>query len=84
MDVGVSSVKSAEKAIQLAREVCLLCELGGCKKFMSNGKAALESIQPTECAVDVKAVDLSPTDQSLQKEPWAFIDMWNMTISCQP
>ncbi|XP_039546986.1 uncharacterized protein LOC120492801 [Pimephales promelas] len=69
MDDGVSSVECAEKAIQSAREARQVCALGGLRlhKFVSNNKAVLESIPPSECAVDVTAVDLSLTDQPLER-----------------
>lgn len=69
MDDGVSSVESAEKAIKLAREARQLCALGGLRlhKFASNDKAVLETIPPSECAVDVTSVNLSLTDQSLER-----------------
>ncbi len=69
MDDGVSSVESAEKAIKLAQEARQLCALGGLRlhKFVSNNKAVLETIPPSECAVDVTAVDLSLTDQPLER-----------------
>ncbi len=69
MDNGVSSVESAEKAIKLAQEARQLCALGGLRlhKFVSNDKAVLKTIPPSECAVDVTAVDLSLTDQPLER-----------------
>ncbi|KAL0186449.1 hypothetical protein M9458_018119, partial [Cirrhinus mrigala] len=53
----------------LAREARQLCALGGLRlhKFVSNDKAVLEKIPPSECAVNITAVDLSLTDQPLER-----------------
>lgn len=69
MDDGVSSVETAEKAIKSAREARQLCALGGLRlhKFVSNDKAVLESIPSSECALNITAVDLSLTDQPLER-----------------
>lgn len=69
MDNGVSGVECAEKAIHSAREARQVCALGGLRfhKFVSNNKAVLESIPPSQCAVDVTAVNLSLTDQPLER-----------------
>ncbi len=71
MDDGV---ESAEKAIKLAQEARQLCALGGLRlhNFVSNDKAVLETIPPSECAVDVTAVDLSLTDQPLERAKGYF------------
>ncbi|XP_016320741.1 uncharacterized protein LOC107672158 [Sinocyclocheilus anshuiensis] len=69
MDDVVSSVESAEKDIKLAQEAHQLCALGGLRlhTFVSNDKAVLETIPPSECAVDVTAVNLSLSSQPLER-----------------
>nr|XP_017209156.1 uncharacterized protein LOC101887079 [Danio rerio] len=69
MDDGVSSIENTEKAIKLAEEARQLCALGSLRlhKFVSNDKEVLKTIPPSECAVDVTAVDLALTDQPLER-----------------
>ncbi|KAJ8369493.1 hypothetical protein SKAU_G00095210 [Synaphobranchus kaupii] len=81
VDDGVTSVKSTEDAIQLAREAQELCTRGGLRlhKFVSNDRAVLESIQPSERGADVKNLDLSFDDLPLER---ALGIQWDIESDC--
>lgn len=61
VDDGVTSIESKEEAIQLAQEARKLCAMGGLRlhKFISNDRAVLESIPPSQHATDIKNLDLA-------------------------
>ncbi|XP_077393414.1 uncharacterized protein LOC144030741 [Festucalex cinctus] len=61
VDDGLASIESTEEAIQLAREARKLCSMSGLRlhKFVSNDRDVLESIPPSERAVNVTNMDLS-------------------------
>ncbi|XP_078020591.1 uncharacterized protein LOC144459801 [Epinephelus lanceolatus] len=69
IDDGLTSVKSAEDAIQLAREACELCATGGLRlhKFVLNNREVLESIPSSERATNVKDMDLTFNDLPLER-----------------
>ncbi|XP_048020447.1 uncharacterized protein LOC125251470 [Megalobrama amblycephala] len=69
VDDGVTSVASAEEAVQVAREARQLCASGGLRlhKFISNDKVVLDSIPISERAIEVKAFDLNFDDTPLER-----------------
>lgn len=69
VDDGVTSVASAEEAVQVAREARQLCASGGLRlhKFISNDRVVLDSIPISERAIEVKALDLSFDDTPLER-----------------
>ncbi|XP_076857249.1 uncharacterized protein LOC143511529 [Brachyhypopomus gauderio] len=81
VDDGITSTKSVEDAIKLAREARDLCAQGGLRlhKFVSNNEAVLESIPPTERANDVKELDLAFDDTSLER---ALGILWHTHSDC--
>ncbi len=81
VDDGVTSVQTTEDAIQLAREARELCAIGGLRlhKFVSNDKAVLESIPPSECANDIKEPDLSFDDSLIER---TLGIQWNVELDC--
>ncbi|KAL7876824.1 hypothetical protein SRHO_G00034670 [Serrasalmus rhombeus] len=68
VDDGVVSV-NVENAIQVAREARDLCANGGLRlhKFVSNDRAVLESIPPSERSADVGNLDLAFDDLPLER-----------------
>ncbi|XDV43684.1 hypothetical protein PO909_012122, partial [Leuciscus waleckii] len=80
VDDGVTSVQTTEDAIQLAQEARDLCAIGGLRlhKFVSNYNAVLESIPPSERAINVKEPDLS--FDSLTERTLGI--QWNMECDC--
>lgn len=81
VDDGVASMDSIEEAIQLAQEARELCALGGLRlhKFVSNDRAVLESITPSERASDIK--DLNLTFDNLPSERALGIQ-WHIESDC--
>ncbi|XP_051792767.1 uncharacterized protein LOC127530320 [Acanthochromis polyacanthus] len=69
VDDGVTSVPSVDVAIQLAKEAQELCKMGGLRlhKFVSNSRSVLQSINPSERAIEVKALDLAFNDSTLER-----------------
>lgn len=69
VDDGLTSTESAEEAIHLAREARELCVRGGLRlhKFMSNDRDVLESIPPSERAINVSDMDLSFNNLPLER-----------------
>lgn len=69
VDDGVTSVESAEEAVQVAREARQLCASGGLRlhKFISNDRVVLDSIPISERAIEVKALDLNFDDTPLER-----------------
>lgn len=69
VDDGLASVENTEDAIQLAREARELCAMGGLRlhKFVSNDRKVLESIPPSERAINVKDMDLAFDDLPLER-----------------
>ncbi|KAL7872550.1 hypothetical protein SRHO_G00075330 [Serrasalmus rhombeus] len=69
VDDGVVSVNNVENAIQVAREARDLCAKGGLRlhKFVSNDRAVLESIPPSERSADVGNLDLAFDDLPLER-----------------
>ncbi|XP_062848434.1 uncharacterized protein LOC134310729 [Trichomycterus rosablanca] len=69
VDDGVTSVESAERAIELALEARELCANGGLRlhKFVSNSNVVLQSIPPSERATDTKTKNLTLNDMSLER-----------------
>ncbi|XP_076858013.1 uncharacterized protein LOC143512031 [Brachyhypopomus gauderio] len=69
VDDGVASVGSIDDAIQLAREAQKLCASGGLRlhKFVSNNRAVLDSIPPSERSADVGNLDLAFDDLPLER-----------------
>ncbi|KAK0147985.1 hypothetical protein N1851_002886 [Merluccius polli] len=63
VDDGVTSIASADDAIQLAKEVQELCAMA---QVCNNG-SVLESIPPSECAVEMKALDLAFNNSTLER-----------------
>lgn len=60
VDDGVTSVETVEEGIKLAKEARKLCAMGGLRlhKFVSNSRAVMESIPPSERATDARNRDL--------------------------
>lgn len=69
VDDGVTSVKSTEKAIQLAQEAREVCALGWLRlhKFVSNDRSVLESILPSERASEIKDLNLAFDDLPIER-----------------
>ncbi|XP_049336713.1 uncharacterized protein LOC125802504 [Astyanax mexicanus] len=69
VDDGVVSVNNVENAIQVATEARDLCAKGGLRlhKFVSNNRAVLESIPPSERSADVGNLDLTFDDLPLER-----------------
>ena len=81
VDDGVASMDSTEKAIQLAQEARELCALGGLRlhKFVSNDRAVLESIPSSECASDIKDLNLTFDDLPAER---ALGIQWHIESDC--
>lgn len=64
---GVTSIQNVENAIQLAQEAQKLCAEGDSRlqKFVCNNKSVLETIPSSECAAEVKALELTFKDATL-------------------
>ena len=69
VDDGLTSAGSNEEAVQLAREACELCAMGGLRlhNFVSNERNVLESIPPSERAINVTNMDLSFDELPLER-----------------
>ncbi|XP_034537461.1 uncharacterized protein LOC117811344 [Notolabrus celidotus] len=69
VDDGVTSIANEEEAIQLAREAQELCTTGGLRlhKFITNNKSVLQSIPPSERAIEVEALDLTFKDSIVER-----------------
>lgn len=81
VDDGLASVGSTEQAIQLAQEARELCVLGGLRlhKFVSNDRAVLESIPPSERASDIKDLHLALDDLPSER---ALGIQWHIESDC--
>lgn len=81
VDDCVTSVQTTEDAIQLAQEASEICAIGVLRlhKYLSNDKAVLESILPSERVINVKEPDLSFND-SLTERTLGI--QWNMELDC--
>lgn len=81
VDDGVTSTDTVEKAIQLAQEATEICKQGGLRlhKFISNSPAVLQSIPPSECAVEIKTKDLTFKDMPQER---ALGIQWNVERDC--
>lgn len=64
VDDRVTSIDCSEYAIQFAQEARKLCAIGGLRlhKFVSNDRAVLESIPPSERVSDIKDINLASDD----------------------
>lgn len=64
MDDSITSIASKDGAIKLAQEAHQLCASSSLRlhKFVSNDRAVLESVPPSECATDSEALDLAFDD----------------------
>ncbi|XP_030208539.1 uncharacterized protein LOC115556311 [Gadus morhua] len=69
VDDGLTSAGSTEEAVQLAREARELCAMGGLRlhKFVSNERNVLESIPPSERAINVTNMDLTFDELPLER-----------------
>lgn len=69
VDDGLKSVENAQDAIKLANEARKLCANSGLRlhKFVSNNKSVLESIPPTERAINVKDMNLAFDDLPMER-----------------
>lgn len=67
-DNGVTIIESKEEAVQLVQEARELCAMGGLQlhKFISNDRAVLKSIPPSEYATDIKNLDLTFDDLTVE------------------
>ncbi len=69
VDDGLISLESIDEAIKLVKEAQALCTKGKLRlhKFLSNKREVLESVCVTECAAEVKNVDLNHDDLPVQR-----------------
>lgn len=81
VDDGVTSTNTVEGVIQLAHEAREICSKGNLRlhKFISNDHTVLQSIPPSECAVNTNTRDLTFKDMPQER---ALSIQWNIEKDC--
>lgn len=81
VDDGVTSTNTVKEAIQLAQEAREICSKGNLRlpKFISNSHTVLQSIPPSECAVNTNTEDLTFKDMPQER---ALSIQWNIEKDC--